>query len=185
MKAALILPTLIAMLVPFPTLSFQTKAPTYFVDKGACPFECCAYGKWKTAVTTVAYARPDKRSKRIGKLKAGSKVTALTGQVQTTPSRFVVKKPHERYKPGDVIWVYTYLGEGLFKVWFNGKMYEENLEFSPYGGSMGKRCEVDNLCWGELDKDLQMTWWIKIKSPDGWIGWTNQGEHFSGADLCG
>lgn len=163
----------------------QRRPPTVFVDEGACPFECCTYREWKTEKTTTAYARPDRRSKQVGHFIAGTQVVALTGQVRTVAGRFIVKKPHEKFKRGDVICLYTYLGEGVFKIWFRGKISEENIGFSPYGGSMGKRCEVENLCWGELEKELRMTWWIKIRSADGWIGWTNLGENFSGADECG
>lgn len=163
----------------------QSTPPATFIDKGACPFECCIYRRWKTEKTTIAYARPDTRARQVGRFRAGTRVTALTGEVRTVGGRFTVNKSHGRYKPGDVIWVYTYHGEGFFKIWFKGKMSEEELGFSPYGGSMGKRCEVREQCWGELDKDLQMTWWIKIKSADGWVGWTNQGENFSGSDQCG
>lgn len=163
----------------------QAKPPARFIDRGACPFECCRYGTWKTEKTTIGYARANKHSKRIGKFLAGSNVAAMSGEVRTVPSRFVFKKKYEKYKPGDVLWVYTYLGEGVFKVWFKQRMYEENLGFSPYGGSMGNRCQVERLCWGELDKELQMTWWIKIRTDEGWVGWTDQAENFSGADGCG
>lgn len=167
-------------------ISFSQKAPpTYFNDKGACPFECCTYGRWKTEKTTKLYERPNVRSRQIGKAVAGSRVRALTGEVHTIPSRFVVKKSHGRYRPGDVLWIYTYQGEGFFKVWFKGRMYVEELVFSPYGGSMGRRCEVAEHCWGELDRVLNSDWWIKIKLAGGRVGWTNEGENFSGADACG
>lgn len=186
MKSFLISFALAAYLMLLPIVaSSQKRPPTVFVDKGACPFECCTYRAWKTEKTTTAYARPDRRSKQVGKFLAGTQVMALTGQVRTVAGRFVVQRPHEKYNRGDVVWLYTYLGEGVFKTWFRGKMSEENIGFSPYGGSMGKRCEVENLCWGELDKELEMTWWIKVRSADGWVGWTNQGENFSGADQCG
>lgn len=171
-------------LLPISTYS-QTQHPATFVDRGACPFECCTYRQWKTEKTTTAYVRPDKRSKQAGRFMAGTKVVALTGEVRTVAGRFVVRRSHGNYKPGDIIWVYTYYGEGQFKIWFKGKMSEEDLGFSPYGGSLGKRCEETTQCWGTLDKELEMTWWIKIKSADGWVGWTNQGENFSGADKCG
>jgi hypothetical protein len=34
----------------------QAKAPAVYVDKGACPFECCTYRAWRTEKNTVAYA---------------------------------------------------------------------------------------------------------------------------------
>lgn len=155
-----------------------------FVDMGACPFECCQFGSWKVEKTTRAFVLPSKNSKQAGKFSAGTSVLALTGEVRTVPSKFLVKKEYGRYKPGDELWVYTYLGEGFFKVWFEGKMYKEDLGFSPYGGTPGNRCEKSEYCWGELDKDVESAWWVKIKSPDGWIGWTNQPENFSGKDGC-
>ncbi len=156
-----------------------------YIDKGACPFECCRYGPWKVKKTTTAYASPDASSDLVGEYQSGTKVTALTGEVHTVPGRFIVKKAHARYKPGDVILVLTYLGEAHFKIWFHGRMSIENLEFSPAGGSAGRRCEATQYCWGELTGKLEFSWWIKIKSADGWIGWTNQGENFDGQDACG
>jgi hypothetical protein len=160
--------------------------PEFYIDKGACPGECCTYREWTVQKVMATYARPDLNSARVGNLRAGTKVIALTGEVHTIPSRFVIKKAYEKYQPGDILWVYTYIGEGHFKIWFKGKMYQEALGFSPYGGSPGERCETSvEYCWGELDRKLRMTWWIKIKSKDGRIGWTNQGENFRGADACG
>jgi hypothetical protein len=158
--------------------------PTY-IDKGACPFECCVYRAWTTKADTVAYAKPAKNAKVVGLLRAGATVEAITGEVHSRPVRFVVKKPHAEYKPGDVLWVYTYVGEGRFKVWRNGTMQEEDLGFSPYGGSPGARCENKAQCWGELANVLRFSWWVKVRSKEGWEGWSNQPEQFGNKDACG
>jgi hypothetical protein len=165
----------------------QSNPPAVYVDKGACPFECCTYRKWRAEKTTIAYARPDKGSKVIGKFKAGARIVALTGQVRTVvPGKFVVIKAHGEYKPGDVLWVYTPLGEGFYKVWFNGKMFDEQLDYvtGPFERTIPK-CEETPDCWGKLERELQVDWWVKIRSADGWIGWTNQAENFSNKDGCG
>jgi hypothetical protein len=164
----------------------QSKPPAVYVDKGACPFECCTYRMWKTEKTTIAYALPNKHSKRVGTFKTGSRVRALTGEVRTEPSRFIVKKPQGKYKPGDVLWVYTPVGEGFYKIWFKGRMYQEELTYmsGPFERSM-PTCEETPDCWGKLDKELRVEWWVKIKSADGWIGWTNQAENFGNKDACG
>ncbi len=163
----------------------QKEGPDIFIDKGACPFECCTYGSWEVKRATKAHASPDIHSSQIGEFKVGSKVEAITGEVHTVPKKFVVKKTHKKYVPGDVIWVYTYLGEGVFKVQFKSKISEEDLGFSPYGGTGGTRCQTSKYCWGELEEELSSTWWIQIKSADGWVGWTNEGENFGGKDACG
>ena len=167
------------------TNSTQSKPPAIFIDKGACPFECCTYRKWTTAKATVAYIRSDKGSRRIGTFKAGSDVVGLTGEVRTIPGRFVILKEHGKYKPGDVLWVYTPLGEGMYKVWFNGAMQTEELEFmsGPFEQSL-PRCEDTPDCWGKLEKDMQVRWWVKIKSADGWVGWTDETDNFRHIDAC-
>jgi hypothetical protein len=159
--------------------------PSRYVDKGACPFECCVYRAWNTNADTLAYAEPDKNAKTLGLVMAGATVEAITGEVHSSPVRFVVKKPHAQYKPGDVLWVYTYLGEGKFKVWLNGTLQEEDLGFSPYGGSPGARCENEEQCWGELEGALRFSWWVKVRSTEGWEGWSNEPEHFENKDACG
>ena len=159
--------------------------PAKYVDSGACPFECCIYRTWNTKRDTVAYAQPNKNAKVVGLLKAGATVEAFTGEVHSIPVRFVVKKVHAAYKPGDILWVYTYLGEGHFRVWRNGAMQEEDLGFSPYGGSGGARCENREYCWGELEKIVRFTWWVKVRSTEGWEGWSDQPEHFDQKDACG
>jgi hypothetical protein len=64
-------------------------------------------------------------------------------------------------------------------------MREEDLGFSPYGGSAGARCEDDKQCWGELERKLEFTWWVKVRSKDGRVGWSDQPEHFGNKDACG
>lgn len=159
--------------------------PAKYIDIGACPFECCTYRDWHTKFDTVAYAKPDKNAKVVGRLKAGATVEAITGEVHSSPVRFIVKKPHAGYKPGDILWVYSYLGEGNFNVWRNGAMQEEDLGFSPYGGSPGARCENKEQCWGELEEKLRLSWWVKLRSREGWEGWSDQPEHFENKDACG
>ena len=176
---------LASSLVLLPVTAIADSPPAKYIDQGACPFECCVYRVWKTKRDTVVYAQPNKNEKVVGLLKAGATVEAFTGEVHSSPVRFVVKKAHAEYKPGDFLWVYTYLGEGHFRVWRNGAMQEEDLGFSPYGGSGGARCENREYCWGELEKKLQFTWWVKVRSREGWEGWSDQPEHFKNKDACG
>lgn len=167
-----------------PAPSLAPAAPSVHVEKGACPFECCVYRAWVTTAETTVYARPDRSSRVVGVLRAGATVNATTGEVHSRAARFIVTRPHGPYGPGDVLWVYTYLGEGRFRVWWNGAMREEDLEFSPYGGSTGRRCE-DPRCWGRLEGELRFVWWVKVRSPDGWEGWSDRPDHFGNKDACG
>lgn len=154
--------------------------PAIYVDKGACPGEGCGYGdNWKVKKDTALLAEPDDRSKKVGNCNKGSEVLAETGEVHTKRGEFKVKKEHGQFKPGDTLWVYTYYGEGFFKVWVNGEFKNLELSFSPWGGSPGARCEsAPSLCWGELKEKLEFSWWVQIKTPNGVTGWTRRTDNF-------
>lgn len=177
----------LAALCALADMGFTQKAPPgFFVEKGACPFECCAYGNWKAVRATKLYGRRDVHSKVVATIEEGNSVVALTGQVETRPGRFVVKKANGDFRPGDVLWIYTPVGEGSFKVWLNGRMTEANLSFGPYDiVPASARCEETISCWGETEKKPDVTWWIKIKDARGRIGWTNEDCNFTGSDSCG
>jgi hypothetical protein len=160
--------------------------PSSYTLKGECPFECCTYREWSVDEQTVLYAQPSAGSKQIGSVKAGESVVGLTGEVHATPVRFTVTQAHSSHKPGDVLWVYSYSGEGVFSVWRGGSLQGEELGFSPYGGTGGKRCEEPNQgCWGTLDSELKLNWWVRVRSKVGTVGWSNQPEHFGNKDACG
>lgn len=164
----------------------QLRRPEVYVDRGACPFECCTYREWWAAKPTAVYASPSSGAARIKSLVKGEHVRAVTGFVRSRATEFAVTRKHGRYRPGDTIWVYSYRGEGFFLVWFNGKMFDEDLGFSPYGGSGGTRCQDDpGNCWGRLKAEHVSEWWIKLRLRDGRIGWTNHGSDYSNADACG
>jgi hypothetical protein len=119
-------------------------------------------------------------------LKKGEHVKAITGFVRTRAGEFVVDRNSGRYRMGDTIWLYTYHGEGVYLVWFKGKMFEDNIGFSPYGGSSGTRCQSDpKNCFGHLTAEHSSEWWIKLRLKDGRIGWTNRGGDYANADACG
>jgi len=138
--------TLLALVSIVPIVLAQSKPPSVYVDRGACPFECCTYRTWKTEKDTTAYAQPNKKSRRVGILKARTKVVAITGEVRTWPGKFSIIRAHDSYNPGDILWVYTPLGEGYYKVWFNGKMTEQELDYmsGPFEQTY-PRCEDEKI----------------------------------------
>jgi len=159
--------------------------PAVYSERGACPFECCTYREWWARQPVIVYTRPNRASLRIHTVKKGEHVRALTGFVRSRARQFLVTRDHERYRRGDTLWVYTYHGEGFFLVWHDGKMYEEDLGFSPYGGTAGTRGEIGNEMWGHLATEHSSEWWVKLRLRDGRIGWTNHGDYFDNTDACG
>ena len=143
-----------------------------FIDKGACPGEGCTYGeRWVARSVVELLKAPDSTTPIIATVKSGEAVRTVTGEVHTIPGRFVVYRRHEEFQPGDEVLVYTYLGEGVFRIRHNGQLKETDLDFGPGGGSSGKRCEVQARCWGTLQEELQFTWWVLVRTPAGTEGW--------------
>jgi len=149
-----------------------------YVDEGACPGEGCAYGRWRAQSDVVVYDKPGGGASAMGVILAGQRVRALTGQVHTVPGMFRVHREHGRYRPGDVIEVLTYQGEGFFSVRFRGEIYEEELGFSPWGGIPDSRCADVSDCFGVLDQELDFTWWVEVYFADGARGWIRDPRDF-------
>lgn len=157
---------------------------TTYIDEGACPFECCVYGAWTARARTPVHAEPNTRSRQTGVVEPGADVEALGGHVATRGAAFVVSRRHRDYLPGEVLTVYTYHGEGVFTVQRDGRRFQEDLGFSPYGGSAGSRCEAHEDCWGTLSQPLQMQWWARVRLPNGHLGWVQASRNFSGQSGC-
>lgn len=150
----------------------QSKPPAVYRDRHICPGEGCDYRGSAVVRTPSAVFAAIGDQKALFTLKKGEKVRIVDSEVHTRAGRFLVNRRSGKYRRGDVIWVYTYLGEGFFKVWYRGKMYQEDLAFSPWGGSAGDRCQDDPVnCFGELERKANMKWWVKVRAKDGRAGW--------------
>ena len=169
------------LLLPSPgNLAARQKRRVY-VDRGACEGEACGYGPWKPTRATVLRARPDARSRRVGEVGPGPCVMALTGEVQVrTPGRFVVLKPRGLYRPGEVLTVYTYLGEEVYKVRHRGRwVAEQQLTYTPEPGPAERQeCMSDQHCWGFFERKPDSTWWVKVRTGSGLVGWTDEPTNF-------
>jgi hypothetical protein len=173
--------------VPAPALAANGDGhPRSFADEGACLGECCTYREWKVGRDVPLYSQPKLEAIVVGKLVRGSSIEPVAGKVVTTAGRFRVTHDTGEYHRGETLWVYTYHGEGSFRVWYRGAMRDEDLGFSPYGGTAGDRCQVFGAgCWGELEEPLKTTWWAKLRTPNGVEGWSSVEGNFSGTDACG
>jgi hypothetical protein len=159
----------------------QQRRKLVYLDRGACEGEACSYGRWKTLETTNVYARPDERSRIVRKFRVGQCVTALTGEVHIfKPGRFVVLKSQGRFKPGDIIYAYTYTGEEVYKIRHKGRWHaEQQLTYSPRPGpDAAKQCTADANCWGVFEEKPDSVWWIKMRDDRGRIGWTREPQRF-------
>src|SRR6266478_6263107 len=88
----LFLGVLLAPVVAAQTTGEQ-KPPNVYIDKGACPFECCTYREW-VAHTDVTLLDSPNGKKVVGRIKRGEKVLALTGEVHSVPLRVTAKEDY-------------------------------------------------------------------------------------------
>jgi hypothetical protein len=151
--------------------------PVYYVDKGACPFECCTYREWKAEKATTLYAERRTNSRVAGIVEIGALIKAQTGEVHTMPGKLIVRRGVTNFKKGEVLWVYTYLGEGYFKIWHRGEFIEDQIDFNYRNPSPDD--------WGMFETMPTSVWWIKVRTPSGVEGWTNEPENFTNMDACG
>jgi hypothetical protein len=168
---------LVALSLLVASVAFADEHPVFYVDKGACPFECCTYRDWGTEKTTKFYAEPKTSSPVIGAAEKGTTVKAKTGEVHTKPGKLIVKRDVTTFGKGNVLWVYTYLGEGYFKIWYRGKFIEDQIDFDY------RNPGPDD--WGYFEVMPKSVWWVKVRTPAGPEGWSNQPENFSNKDACG
>jgi hypothetical protein len=143
------------------------KPPAVYIDKGACPFECCTYREW-VARTDVTFVDVPDGKVVVGQIKKGEKVLALTGEIHSVPLPIVARKdyPVVGVKAGDTIYLLHYVGEGSWKVWHMGNVFE-----------------IDDLP-GKVPKP-KTTCWVKLKTSSGVIGWTIDQKNFENQDACG
>ena len=140
--------------------------PSPYIDKGACPFECCVYRDWVALAPVTLYDRPN-GERIVGRLRKGEEVQALTGEVHSVPLR--VRAGHDFFgsgvKFGDTMYIIHYDGEGTWLAWHNGKPIEIEAYSDP----------------GPYPEE---TWWVEVRTRTGAVGWTISKGNFGGQDGC-
>lgn len=106
--------------------------------------------------------------KIVGHVHKTEKVQALTGEVHSVPLRAVAKYDDAEVgvKAGDVIYILHYSGEGYWAAWHNGRV-------------------VGLQDFSEKGPHPKSTWWVKLKTKAGGVGWTTSHRNFSNQDACG
>ena len=171
--------TIASMSMPFGVHAAQPASNTPsnpFVDHGACPFECCTYGDWTTNTRVTLFDKPS--GSKIGTIMSGSPVVGITGEVISHPISLQAVRNYAEgsIKRGDVFYALHYSGEGYWTVWHKGKT--QRIQF--YGDELPS----SDPRASEISKDRSI-WWVKVKAPDGRIGWTISDGNFDKQDACG
>ena len=158
------------------TAQAQNSRPSMpFVDKGACPFECCTYREWTVDKATVIRSAMKDSSPVALRLKKGERVRGLTGTVITSQAGEVrvlkrTKIGKLTAQPGDTLYLLTYIGEGFHRVWYKGKISEEET--------------WDKTTFRQI-RQPKSVWWVKVRNSRGQIGWSREPDNFGNKDQCG
>jgi hypothetical protein len=160
---------LLLVLLAATALQPEAPPPGMFVSKDTCPFECCAYGAWTANRDVALFDRPN--GKRIATLRKGQPVTALSGEVHTTPRPFTMEHddPPSGIVKGAVVYLLHPTGEGGWRVWYRGRVLN-----------------VEDIY--QQDLAPPHVWWVKIQTRSNQAGWarmTIPALNFDGVDRCG
>jgi hypothetical protein len=175
--AALVVTQLAPAIVPRPV----PKPTLPKIDQNACPFEGCQFGEWRARKSVLLFSTWKRERTPLRRLAKDEVVTALTGvHITFQPVEISVTAPIPQYglKPGDTVFGYMNLGEGVFNAWFKGMWVEE---FDGSGVAPG----CSRNCSAKLVKPGRFEWWVQIRTKDGVTGWTKQTDSFDGKDALG
>jgi hypothetical protein len=157
--------------------------PVPFEDIGACPFEGCIYRDWTATAPVTARTDRSPGAPVAFTLQKGDHVRAVTGVVVTTTAgRVQFRKAASlwstggtiRVAPGDTLYLLTYLGEGAWTAWFNGRRYDA-VDGSEFCGVPSDACSAIVV------ERPQSVWWVRLNLK-GVTGWTNEPEKFDNKD---
>ena len=140
--------------------------PNPYIDLGACPFECCLYREWRATKPLMLMDQPH-GTRVVGRLRAGERVNAITGQTQSVPlaMQSPIDVPEAGIRAGDQIFLLHYEGEGFWAVWFRGKVADAEL--------------------GQVKRVPKSEWWAKVRTTRGVVGWVRAENNFQNQDGCG
>jgi hypothetical protein len=152
--------------------------PLPYVDRGACPFECCTYREWTVEADTPVRTRRDLKALLLFTARKGESVYGLTGAVVTLqPGRVSVTQDTQigeesrqiTVPAGTVLYSLHYLGEGYSLFWHRGTIFPASAE------DMKLRPE----------SDPKTVWWVLVENAAGDVGWSERPDNFGNKDRCG
>lgn len=176
----------------FPSYGGAQAAPAEpYVVRGACPFECCQYGRWVTRETIPVYSRERANGPPLFRLRPGDTVNAVTGNVHMVrvgraavdrrlPTNWVEDDTLPRPSRGDTVYVLSYQGEGYWLYWYRGRTGSGPAFWEPESSH-------DSLPPpARLMLEPLSEWWVQVRAARGQEGWLRMPEAgFEGYDACG
>ena len=158
--------------------------------EGACPFECCTYGSWTTTDETALYAAPgDTAAAPAFSVPAGTGLTVATGHVLLTrldalslpdsTTLFLDADETRTAAPGDSVILLDYVGEGTYRVWYDGGIYQAD------GAAVLPPSDEPTVTHADPG-ETHRQWWARAETGEGQAGWLwmDRTPPVEGADAC-
>jgi hypothetical protein len=155
------------------------------IDYKACPFEGCTFRKWIVTKDLALYSTWKKGRKPVTTVKSGQVVAGLTGvHITYEPDRVQVLRPlpELQLQAGDIILRYMYRGEGFADIWVKGQWRRE-FDCTFITEKDGEGCLRD--CAAKVIGEGHKDWWVRVKTPEGSIGWAKAEDQFDCMDSLG
>lgn len=182
-------------LLPYQPAVAQGPPSLPIVRRGACPFECCQYGRWVARASIPVFAAERSMGDTVGMLAPGEAIEALDGTHHVLRAAVAVfQRPYNlvatihdtlAIQPGDTVYVLDHIGEGVFHVWYRGKPYQMDQQWAYPDDDAPIRAAARALA----DMSPKTEWWVRIRRRTGAEGWILEDPtgpaRFEGSDACG
>jgi|GEM_PF-1299949 len=164
-------------LFPAGTSFSQESLSLPYIEKNACPFECCQFGKWTAQSAMNAFVREDDTSQAAFSIQPGDVLFAETGNLHIEKfGKLLITKPVGQFEKGDILLALHCVHEGNFLLWKGGHFHEVDI-FWNYSEGVEDR-EVSEVLKnpgprfaGVMLEEPSMTWWVKVRNIHGQSGW--------------
>lgn len=188
-------------LVPTARLGRDTILRFPHEHEGACPFECCTYGRWtaESRIPVRAF-RADTAPVRTV-LAPGASFLAVDGEVWVLVPGTAVLRPGALARrdtggsvpraagPGpiarDTVVLLNRTGQSVWRVWDGRSVRRAGPLAAPDSGRRG-RDSLPRWAEGRVLRRPETRWWVRVQASDGTRGWVEmEGVRVSGATACG
>lgn len=158
-----------------------------YVIPGACPFECCRYGKWTVLGGVALRAAQSSDAPVVGHVASGTAVLADSGDVIVDTIGVVAMtgmtsdlESGRTFAKGDTLLLLDYQGEGYRGAWLRG----HSISVADFWSETG-------VNGAKLVRAPHAAWWAHLSVPRagdtlrGWVNMTADSVRVSGSDACG
>jgi len=175
---------------PTITYKFPDKGQTadpppspHFEDiTGVCFDGSCPLDTWKLNKEATLRTDHQENSSIVVTVSPGEILHVEHMVSEVKPVHGIVVFDQGRFLAGDEFYVLNSLGEGYFRVWYNGRIVEEELMGVSMqqmdNGEWAQCAEPDANCWAEARGYPEEVPWALVKTRDGKEGWLREPESF-------